>query len=45
MAGGEIDLIARGLLPAGNFSGRKARLRLFIDLASGREPNELFPAS
>ena len=43
MPGGETDLIDRGVLPAGWLSGHKARLRLMIGLAVGREPRTLFP--
>jgi L-asparaginase len=43
MPGGETDLIDRGVVPAGSIRGHKARLRLLIGLALGREPRELFP--
>jgi L-asparaginase len=43
MPGGEVDLIRRGVLPAGFLSGHKARLRLVVGLALGRSPHELFP--
>ena len=43
MPGGETDLIDRGALPAGWISGHKARLRLTVGLALGREPGSLFP--
>jgi len=43
MPGGETDLIDRGALPAGWLSGHKARLRLTIGLALGRDPRTLFP--
>ena len=43
MPGGEIDLIERGAIPAGAISGHKARLRLLVGLALGRDPRSLFP--
>lgn len=43
MPGGETDLIDRGVVPAGSIRGHKARLRLLVGLALGREPRELFP--
>lgn len=43
MPGGETDLIDRGVIPAGSIRGHKARLRLLVGLALGREPGELFP--
>lgn len=43
MAGGETDLIDRGVLPVGWLSGHKARLRLMIGLAVGIDPRTLFP--
>lgn len=41
--GAEVDLRRRGALPAGWLSGTKARLRLMVALALGREPTEAFP--
>ena len=43
MPGGETDLIERGAIPAGAISGHKARLRLLVGLALGRDPSSLFP--
>ena len=43
MPGGETDLVERGAIPAGNLSGAKARLRLLVGLALGRDPRDLFP--
>ena len=43
MPGGETDLVERGVVPAGSIRGHKARLRLLVGLALGREPRELFP--
>jgi L-asparaginase len=43
MAGGETDLIERGVIPAGALTGHKARLRLLVGLALGRDPRTLFP--
>ena len=43
MPGGETDLIERGAIPAGNLSGHKARLRLVVGLALGRDLRSLFP--
>ena len=43
MPGGETDLIERGAIPGGNLTGHKARLRLIVGLALGRDPAELFP--
>ena len=43
MPGGEVDLIRRGVVPAGFLTGHKARLRLVVGLALGRSPSELFP--
>jgi L-asparaginase len=43
MPGGESDLIRRGALPAGLLTAQKARLRLAVGLALGRDPRELFP--
>ena len=43
MPGGETDLIDRGAIPAGMLSGHKARLRLLVGVALGRDPAELFP--
>jgi L-asparaginase len=43
MPGGETDLIDRGAVPAGNLRGHKARLRLLVGLALGREVRDLFP--
>jgi L-asparaginase len=45
MPGGEMDLIRRGVLPAGFLTGHKARLRLVVGLALGRSPSELFPVA
>jgi L-asparaginase len=41
--GGEIDLIRRGVLPAGTIAGHKARLRLLVGRALELEPTKLFP--
>ena len=41
--GSETDLIARGLLPAGNLHPIKARLRLMTGLALGLRAENLFP--
>ncbi len=43
MPGGETDLIERGAIPAGAITGHKARLRLLVGLALGRDPRSLFP--
>jgi L-asparaginase len=43
MPGGEVDLIRRGVVPAGFLSGHKARLRLVVGLALGRSVRDLFP--
>jgi L-asparaginase len=43
MPGGEIDIMRRGVLPAGWLSGGKARLRLMVALALGLEPAHTFP--
>jgi L-asparaginase len=43
MPGSETDLTDRGAILAGALSGQKARLRLLIGLALGRDPRELFP--
>jgi L-asparaginase len=43
MPGGETDLVERGVVPAGSIRGHKARLRLLVGLALGREPRDLFP--
>jgi L-asparaginase len=45
MPGGEIDLGRNGVIAAGHLSGQKARLRLMVGLALGREPASLFPVS
>jgi L-asparaginase len=44
MPGGEVDLIRRGVLPAGWLSGGKARLRLLVALALGLPAADVFPA-
>lgn len=44
MPGAETDLIERGVIPAGHLSGHKARLRVMVGLALGREVSSLFPA-
>ena len=44
MPGAETDLIERGVIPAGHLSGHKARLRVIIGLALGRDVRSLFPA-
>jgi L-asparaginase len=43
MPGGEVDLIRRGVIPAGFLTGHKARLRLVVGLALGHVPRDLFP--
>jgi L-asparaginase len=43
MSGAELDLIGRGAITAGRISGPKARLRLLVGLALGRDPRSLFP--
>jgi len=43
MPGAETDLIDRGVIPAGHLSGHKARLRVMIGLALGRDVRSLFP--
>lgn len=43
MPGGEIDLVRRGLIPGGNLSGQKARLRLLVGPGGGGSAIELFP--
>lgn len=40
--GGEIHLLASGLVSAGNLSAAKARLRLLFGLSAGLDPVELF---
>ncbi|KRE90930.1 hypothetical protein ASG87_02000 [Frateuria sp. Soil773] len=42
-AGAETDLLAHGLLAAGNLQPLKARLRLMAGLALGLSPESLFP--
>ncbi len=44
MPGAETDLIERGVIPAGHLSGHKARLRIMVGLALGRDVSSLFPA-
>lgn len=41
--GAETDLIDRGAIPAGNLAGHKARLRLLVGRALGRDARDLFP--
>ena len=43
MPGSEVDLAERGVILAGALSGQKARLRLLVGLALGRDARELFP--
>jgi L-asparaginase len=43
MPGAEIDLSRRGALLAGRLSPQKARLRLMVGVALGRDPRRLFP--
>ena len=43
MPGAETDLIDRGVIPAGHLAGHKARLRLVVGLALGRDARSLFP--
>lgn len=43
--GAEIELIELGVIPAGHLPPHKARLRLLVGLALGREPATLFPVS
>ena len=43
MPGGETDLIDRGVVPAGAIRGQKARLRLLVGVALGRDLRALFP--
>jgi L-asparaginase/Glu-tRNA(Gln) amidotransferase subunit D len=43
MPGSEVDLAERGAILAGALSGHKARLRLLVGLALGRDPRGLFP--
>jgi L-asparaginase len=45
MPGGEMDLVGLGVIPAGHLPPHKARLRLLVGLALGREPSTLFPIS
>lgn len=42
-AGGEIQLLAAGLLPAGDLAPAKARLRLIFGLSAGHPAAALFP--
>ena len=39
----EVDLIARGMIPVGRLLGHKARIRLLIGAALGRDARSLFP--
>jgi L-asparaginase len=41
--GSESALLAAGMLPVGNLSAVKARLRLLLGLAGGAKPTDLFP--
>ena len=41
--GAETDLIDRGVIPAGHIAGHKARLRVIVGRALGREASSLFP--
>jgi L-asparaginase len=41
--GSEVDLLAKGIHPAGNLSAIKARLRLAFGLSAGLSVAELFP--
>ncbi|WP_328698773.1 asparaginase domain-containing protein [Brevibacterium rongguiense] len=42
--GGDIDLIARGLIPAGRLDARKARIVLILALGAGADPAEALGA-
>lgn len=42
--GAEIDLVGRGLVPAGALNARKARLALILALVFGTEVSQVFPA-
>lgn len=41
--GSESDLLSLGLIPAGALAPAKARLRLMVSLALGKDPREVFP--
>ena len=43
MSGAHMDLINRGMIPAGHISGHKARLRIMVGLALGLDLRSLFP--
>ena len=45
MPGGEMELVGLGVIPAGHLPPHKARLRLLVGLALGRDPATLFPVS
>jgi L-asparaginase len=44
-AGSETQLLELGVIPAGDLSPLKARLRLMVALGLGREPRNVFPVA